>query len=180
MLCNVKLSCYAACLFIVVGCYLTIISFIIYARHIVIIKRDYDHKEPVSSRVDIINHHKYGPNSTCLTIFDWMTAARIISESQIENASVALDISPENKCPILRNGDPLQSNVNILEHQIANPVLVDDDTGQIINCFSHVNRETECIDDKITSTNEDQISLLPWPSEAIDILDNSFYCKNVH
>ncbi|HEX5185304.1 MAG TPA: hypothetical protein VFV86_00300 [Nitrososphaeraceae archaeon] len=134
--------------------------------------------EPVESTVTIINHRKYSPNSTCLTIFDWMTAAGIINESQMENASVSLDITPENKCPILKNGNPLQSNVNILEYQIANPVLVDDDTGQIINCFSRVNRETECINHKRSSSNEDQISL-PWPSEAIDILDNTFYYKNI-
>lgn len=92
--------------FFVVVCYLTIISFITYVEYIVIFKRDYDFMEPVSSRVTINNHRKYSLNLTYLTIFDWITAAKIINEAQMANVSVALDISLENKYPILKKESP--------------------------------------------------------------------------
>jgi hypothetical protein len=41
------------------------------------------------------------------------------------------------------NGKLLKSDDSIFEYQVDNPVLIDDDTGQTINCFSHVDRQSK-------------------------------------
>lgn len=108
--------------------------------------------------------------------FDWIKAAKIIDANNIQNASIAFGISFENSHPILKNGKPLESNDNISEYHADNPVLIDDDTGQIINCFYHVDRQSK-YRTAITSSSKENRPLLRWPKKAIDILTNSFYYK---
>jgi hypothetical protein len=111
-------------------------------------------------------------------VFDWIKAAKIIDESNIQNASVALDMSLENTYPILKNGKPLKSEGNVFEYQVDNPMLIDDDTGQIINCFFHIDRESRHKTSFMSTSNEDRTPLR-WPEKAIDILTNSFYYKDI-
>ncbi|WP_458747020.1 hypothetical protein [Candidatus Nitrosocosmicus sp. T] len=92
-------------------------------------------------------------------VFDWIKAAKIIDESNIQNASVALDMSLENTYPILKNGNPLKSEGNVLEYQVDKPVLIDDNTGQIINCFSDVDSESRHKKSSMPTSNEDRIPL---------------------
>ena len=122
------------------------------------------------------NCKKDRPASSFPNVFDWIKAAKVINENNIQNASIALGISLENPHPILKNGKPFKSDDNVFEYQVDNPVLIDDDTGQIINCFSHVDKKSKHKTSIISSLNENRL-LLRWPKQAIDILTNSFYYK---
>ena len=99
-------------------------------------------------------------------LFDWIKAAKVIDENNIQNASIALGISIENPHLILKNGKPFKSADKIFEYEVDNPVLIDDDTGQIINCFSHVNRENKDKASNITTSNTDG-ALLRWPKKQL-------------
>jgi hypothetical protein len=109
-------------------------------------------------------------------LFDWIKAAKVIDENNIQNASIALGITIENPHPILKNGKPFKSADKIFEYEVDNPVLIDDDTGQIINCFSHVDSQSKNKSSILPPSYENRL-LLRWPKKAIDILTNSFYYK---
>lgn len=94
-------------------------------------------------------------------MFDWISTARIIKENQIQNASIMLDVSLENTYPILKKGIPVKSENRVSEFNIDHPVIIDDDTGQIIKCISLANEACKMkkIPDISTSKQEDLIAL---------------------
>ena len=129
-------------------------------------KKYCDHTESFKSRTNFRYYNKDEPNFAFPKIFDWTITAKIINETQIQNASVALDTSIEKTHAILKNGKPFKSDDNMSEYRVNNPVLIDDDTGQIINCFSHVNRENKDKASNITTSNTDG-ALLRWPKKQL-------------
>lgn len=133
---------------------------------------------------DLGNSSQNKQNLTFLKIFDWIKAAKIIKENQIQNASVSLGISLEKAYPILKNGKPIKNFVKITENQNVNPILIDDDNGQLINCFSQVDEDKNIKFKKHNASNlnddtKTMTTILQWPRLAIDILSKPFYHKNI-
>lgn len=133
---------------------------------------------------DLGNSSQNEQDSTFLKIFDWIKVAKIIKENQIQNTSVALGISLEKTYPILKNGKPIKNFVKIMESQNANPILINDDNGQLINCFSQVYEDENIKFKKSNASNLNEATktmttILQWPILAIDILTKPFYSKNI-
>ncbi|WP_458746542.1 hypothetical protein [Candidatus Nitrosocosmicus sp. T] len=54
-------------------------------------------------------HTKDNDKNKSLKAFDWIKAAKIIKENNIQNASIGLDITIEDTISILENGKPIKT-----------------------------------------------------------------------
>ena len=118
---------------------------------------------------DVRNHDRTKTKS--LKTFDWIKAAKIIKENNIQNASIGLSITMEDTISILQNGKPIKITGVMFLSRDSNPVLMNNDNGEMMDCFFNINLETP------RSTEETWIS--GWPKVALDIIKRSFYYKNV-
>ena len=70
-----------------------------------------------------------------LKAFDWIKAAKIIKENNIQNASIGLNVTIDDTILILQNGEPIIISSNVFLSSDSNPVLINNDNGEIMNCF---------------------------------------------
>jgi hypothetical protein len=115
-----------------------------------------------------------------LKAFDWIKAAKIIKENNIQNASVGLGITIEDTISILQNGKPIKTTgIMFSSDSDSNPVLINNDSGEIINCFFNVNERYMEYNKLETSRSTEEPRLSEWPKVALGIIKSSFYYKNI-
>jgi hypothetical protein len=115
-----------------------------------------------------------------LKAFDWIKAAKIIKENNIQNASIGLGITLDNTISILQNGIPLKTNGVIISSGIdSNPVLINNDSGEILNCFFNIDEQYAEYDNLETPRSMEETRLSEWPKVALDIIKGAFYHKNI-
>lgn len=114
-------------------------------------------------------------------IFDWIKAAKLIKEYHIQNASIGYDHTIEKTFTILKNGKPVENNDDLIRlFDDAHPVLIDNDRREIMNCFVviSINDDYSPIVMHPSKLDKKMISI-KWPKEALDIIDRSFYRKDI-
>ena len=114
-----------------------------------------------------------------LKAFDWIKAAKIIKENSIQNASMGLGVTLDDTISILQNGKPIKITDNMFLSSDSNPVLINNDTGEIVNCFFNINERYMEYNNLKTPTSTDETRLSGWPKVALDIIKEAFYYKNI-
>ena len=115
-----------------------------------------------------------------LKAFDWIKAAKIIKENNIQNASIGLGISLDDTISILQNGRPLKTTGVIISSGIdSNPVLINNDSGEILNCFFNIDEQCAEYDNLEIPRSMEETRLSEWPKVALDIIKGAFYNKNI-
>jgi hypothetical protein len=129
----------------------------------------------------INNHNDNYKKDKSVKVFDWIKAARLIKEYHIQNASVGFDHSGEKTFTILKNGNPVKNNNYMIPlFDGANPVLINNDRRETMNCFVVIHEN-----DDINSVNihpfesDKKIISLKWPIEALDIINRPFHRKDI-
>ena len=125
-------------------------------------------------------HTKDKDKNKSLKAFDWIKAAKIIKENNIQNASVGLGITIEDTISILQNGKPIKTTgIMFSSGSDSNPVLINNDSGEIINCFFNVNERYMEYNNLETSRSTEEIRISEWPKVALGIIKSAFYYKNI-
>jgi hypothetical protein len=125
-------------------------------------------------------HTKDKEKNKSLKAFDWIKAAKIIKENNIQNASIGLGITIEDTISILQDGKPIKTTgVIILSGRDSNPVLVNNDSGEIMNCFFNINEEYIEDNNLETPKSNEETRLSEWSKVALDIIKEAFYYKNI-
>lgn len=114
-----------------------------------------------------------------LKAFDWIKAAKIIKENNFQNASMGLGLHLEDTIPILEDGKPVKSIGIMFLSSDSNPVLINNDNGEIINCFFIINERDLDYHYLQTPSSTETTKLSEWPKTALEIIKESFYCKNI-
>lgn len=114
-----------------------------------------------------------------LKAFDWINAARIIKENNIQNASIGLSILLEDTITILQNGKPIKIIDIVLVSSNSNPVLIDKDSGEIMNCFFIIDEGDLEYNFLHTSRHIETTKSSEWPKAALDIIEGAFYYKDI-
>jgi hypothetical protein len=130
----------------------------------------------------INNHNESHKKDKSVKVFDWIKAAKLIKEYHIQNASVGFDHSGGKTFTILKNGKPVKNNGDdmIPLFDEANPVLINDDRREIMNCFVVIHDGDNNNSTDINSFKSDKkMILLKWPKEALDIINRQFYRKDI-
>ena len=131
---------------------------------------------------DQINDHNDNyKKDKSVKVFDWIKAARLIKEYHIQNASVGSDHSGEKTFTILKNGNPVKNNNYMIPlFDGANPVLIDNDRRETMNCFVviHENDDSNSVNIHPFESDKKIISL-KWPIEALDIINRPFHRKDI-
>jgi hypothetical protein len=131
-----------------------------------------------SSNLDV--HTKDKEKNESLKAFDWIKAAKIIKENNIQNASIGLGITMEDTVSILQDGKPIKTTgVIILSGSDSNPVLINNDNGEIMNCFFNISERYMEDNNLETPRSMEETRLLEWPKVALDIIKEAFYYKNI-
>lgn len=129
----------------------------------------------------INNHNENHKKEKSVKVFDWIKAAKLIKEYHIENASVGFDHSGERTFTILKNGNPVKNNNDMIPlFNGANPVLIDDDRGEKMNCFIVIyeNDDINPVNIHLFESGKKMVALR-WPKEALDIINRSSYRKDI-
>jgi hypothetical protein len=125
-------------------------------------------------------HTRDKEKNKSLKAFDWIKAAKIIKENNIQNASIGLGITMEDTISILQNGKPINTTgVMFLSSSDSNPVLINNDSGEIMNCFFSINERYMEYNNLETSRSSEETRLSEWPKVALDIIKEAFYYKNI-
>jgi hypothetical protein len=114
-----------------------------------------------------------------LKAFDWIKAAKIIKENNIQNASIGLDVTIDNTILILQNGKPIIISSNVFLSSDSNPVLINNDNGEIMNCFFCINEQDMEFNNLCIPRSAEVTKLSGWPKAAIDIIKEAFYYKSI-
>ncbi len=114
-----------------------------------------------------------------LKVFDWIKAAKIIKENNIQNASIGLTNTVDDTISIFQNGKPLKITGNMFLSSESNPVLINNDSGEIINCFFSINEQDMGYNHLYTPSSTEVPKVSGWPKVALDIIKEAFYYKNV-
>jgi hypothetical protein len=114
-----------------------------------------------------------------LKAFDWIKAAKIIKENNIQNASIGLGITMEDTISILHDGKPIKTTGIMFSSGDSNPVLINNDSGEILNCFFNIDEQYAEYDDLETPRSMEETILPEWPKVALDIIKGAFYYKNI-
>jgi len=114
-----------------------------------------------------------------LKIFDWIKAAKIIKENHIQNASIGLGATLDDTLLILQNGKPIKIDGNIFLSCDSNPVLINNDSGEIINCFFSINEQDVEYNIIYSPSSTEVKKFSGWPKIALDIIKEAFYHKNI-
>jgi len=61
----------------------------------------------------------------------------------------------------------------------SNPVLINNDSGEIMNCFFKINKQDVEYRTIYSPSSTEITKELGWPKTAIDIIKETFYCKSV-
>lgn len=133
----------------------------------------------MSNRFNTDAHTNNRSISKSLKIFDWLKAAKIIKENSIQNASIGLGVTIYDAILILQNGKPIKITGNMFLSTDSNPVLINNDNGEIMNCFFSIHEHDEEYDAMYSSSSTKVPKLCAWPKTAIDIIKETFYYKNI-
>jgi len=114
-----------------------------------------------------------------LKAFDWIKAAKIIKENYIQNASIGLSITMEDTISILQNGKPIKITGVMFLSSDSNPVLINNDSGEMMDCFFNINERYMKYNNLETPRSTKETWISGWPKVALDIIKGSFYYKNV-
>jgi hypothetical protein len=124
--------------------------------------------------------HTNGKEKTkSLKAFDWIKAAKIIKENNIQNASIGLAVTLENTISILQKGKPIKTTGVMFSSSDSNPVLINNDSGEIMNCFINIDGGYMEYHNLKTPASADETRLSEWPKVALDIIKEAFYSKNI-
>jgi len=124
-------------------------------------------------------HTNNTSNPKSLKIFDWIKAAKIIKENNIQNASIGLGVTLDNTILILQNGKPIKITGDISLSSDNSPVLINNDNGEIMNCFFSIDDQDLTYDTIYSPSSTDVTKGSEWPKVAIDIIKETFYYKSV-
>jgi hypothetical protein len=125
-------------------------------------------------------HTKDKEKIKSLKAFDWIKAAKIIKENNIQNASIGLGITLEDTISILQNGKPIKTTgIVFLSSSDSNPILINNDSGEIMNCFFNINERYMEYNNLETPRSMEETRLSEWPKVALDIIKEAFYYKNI-
>lgn len=131
----------------------------------------------MSNRFNTDANDRSNPKS--LKMFDWIKAAKIIKENNIQNASIGLGVTLDNTILILQNGKPIKINDDVSLFSDHSPVLINNDNGEIMNCFCSIN-DQELRFSTIYSPSSTKVTKESgWPKVAIDIIKEVFYYKYI-
>ena len=114
-----------------------------------------------------------------LKAFDWIRAAKIIKENNLQNASIGLGILLEDTIPILQNGKPIKTIGIMFLSNDCNPVLINNDSGDIMNCFFIINERDLEYNYIHTLRWTEATKLSEWPKPTLTIIKEAFYYKNI-
>ncbi|MDF0680735.1 MAG: hypothetical protein P0116_07215 [Candidatus Nitrosocosmicus sp.] len=126
---------------------------------------------------DVRNHDRTETKS--LKTFDWIKAAKIIKENNIQNASIGLTNTLDVTISILQNGKPTKITNNMFLSGDSNPVLINNDSGEIMNCFFKINKQDAEYNNLQIPSQRKKHSVPGWPKVALDIIKEAFYYKNI-
>lgn len=129
------------------------------------------------SNLDVHNNDRAKTKS--LKAFDWIKAAKIIKENNIQNASVGLTNTLDDTIYILQNGKPIKITGSMLLSSGSNPILINNDSGEIMNCFFIINEQDMEYNNLYTPSSTEVTKLSEWPKVALDIITEAFYYKNI-
>jgi hypothetical protein len=133
-----------------------------------------------STNSNLDAHTKDREKNNPLKAFDWIKAAKIIKENNIQNASIGLGITMENTISILQNGIPIKTTgVIISSSSDSIPILINNDSGEIMNCFFSINEQDIEYNDLYAPSSTEVTKLSDWPKVALDIIKGAFYYKNI-
>jgi len=114
-----------------------------------------------------------------LKAFDWIKAAKIIKENSIQNASMGLGVTLDDTISILQNGKPIKITDNMFLSSDSNPVLINNDSGEIMNCFFKINKQDLEYNNLQIPSPTEETWISGWPKVALDIIKEAFYYKNI-
>ena len=114
-----------------------------------------------------------------LKAFDWIKAAKIIKENSIQNASMGLGVTLDDTISILQNGKPIKITDNMFLSSDSNPVLINNDTGEIVNCFFNINEQDMEYNNLYIPSSTEVTKLSGWSKSALAIIKEAFYYKNI-
>jgi hypothetical protein len=114
-----------------------------------------------------------------LKIFDWIKAAKIIKENNIQNASIGLGVTIDDAILILQNGKPIKIIGNMFLSSDSNPVLINNDSGEMMDCFLNIHKQDVEYNTIYSSSSTEGPKLSGWPKTALDIIKETFYYKNI-
>ena len=114
-----------------------------------------------------------------LKAFDWIKAAKIIKENSIQNASMGLGVTLDDTISILQNGKPIKITNNMFLSCDSNPVLINNDSGEIMNCFFKINKQDVEYNNLQIPSLMEETWVSGWPKVALDIIKEAFYYKNI-
>jgi len=117
-------------------------------------------------------------NPKFLKIFDWLKAAKIMKENNIQNASIGLGVTLDNTIPILQNGKPIKIKGDVFLPCDHSPVLINNDNGEIMNCFFSINEQDLEYNAIYGPSSTKLTNESGWPKGAIDIIKEAFYYKS--
>ncbi|WP_148685666.1 hypothetical protein [Candidatus Nitrosocosmicus hydrocola] len=133
----------------------------------------------MSNRFNTDAHTNDRSNPKPLIIFDWLKAAKIIKENNIQNASIGLGVTLDNTILIFQNGKPIKITGIMFLSSDSNPVLINNDSGEIINCSFSISEQDLRYNTIYGPSSTEATRLSGWPKEAIDIVREAFYYKNI-
>lgn len=133
----------------------------------------------MSDRFNTDDHTNNRSNPKSLKTFDWIKAAKIIKENNIQNASIGLGVTLGDTILIFQNGKPIKIAGNIFLSSDSDPVLINNDSGEIMNCFFNLDGRDLEYSYFYNPSSTDIIKLSGWPKVALDIIKEAFYYKNI-
>jgi hypothetical protein len=113
-------------------------------------------------------HTRDKEKNKSLKAFDCIKAAKIIKENNIQNASIGLGFTMEDTKSILQNGKPIKTTDGIFSSSDSNPVLINNDSGEIMNCFFNINERYMEDNNLETPRSTEETRLSEWPKVALD------------
>ena len=117
-------------------------------------------------------------NPKSLKIFDWIKAAKIIKENNIQNASIGLGVTIDDAILILQNGKPIKITGNMFLSSDSNPVLINNDSGEMMDCFLSIHEQDVEYNTIYSYSSTEEPELSGWPKTALDIIKETFYYKD--
>ncbi|MDN5868480.1 MAG: hypothetical protein L0H55_13930 [Candidatus Nitrosocosmicus sp.] len=133
----------------------------------------------MSARFNTDAHTNDRSDPKSLKMFDWIKAAKIIKENNIQNASIGLGVTIDDAILILQNGKPIKITGNMFLSFDSTPVLINNDSGEIMDCFFSINEQDVEYSHPYNPSSTDITKLSGWPKVALNIIKEAFYYKSI-
>ena len=85
----------------------------------------------------------------------------------------------EDTISILQDGKPIKTTSVMFSSSDSNPVLINNDNGEIMNCSFNINERFMEYNNLETQRSTEETKLSEWPKVALDIIKGAFYYKNI-